>query len=176
MTTAFSNSVVLPENLPGISTADFSPMDRKYLKLIYIQYSIFAVIVFLSGLMAFIAFGDKLPDYFPWVAAGGFLILVSYSLVITYISFPYRGYLIRERDIAYQRGLIRYKLTSIPFNRIQHVELNQGIIAKQMKLGSLKIYTAGGSSDDLVIPGLPIDIASQIREFLTGKIGSNDQY
>ena len=175
MITEFSNSVILPENLPAIETGGFTPMDRKYLKIIFIQYSIWAVILIFWGMFFFFLPKDELLEYGFWVLAGLFVVILCCSWIISYLSFPYRGYLIREKDIAYQRGWIRYKLTSIPFKRIQHVELNQGIIAKKMGLANLKIYTAGGNADDLSIPGLPIATARQIREFLTGKISSDEQ-
>jgi len=99
---------------------------------------------------------------------------MAYALVISKLSFPYRGYLIREKDIAYQRGLINYKLTTIPYKRIQHVELNQGVLAKKMKLASIKVYTAGGSGDDLSIPGLPLETAKELRAYLTEIISADE--
>lgn len=174
MNTEFSNSVILPENLPVIEAAEFTPVDRKYLKIIYFRHLISAVILLMSGLGFYLIPKEDFPGYILWIAAGLMAVVFCFSLIVSTLSFRCRGYLIREKDIAYQHGLIRYKLTSIPFNRIQHVELNQGIIAKQMDLASLKIYTAGGSADDLDIPGLPITIARQIREFLTGKISADE--
>jgi len=175
MTADFSNSVILPENLPLIESAEFNPIDQKYLKILYINILIRTVAYggLLTGLF-FIIIPD-IPGFIPWIAAGLFLAIIVYSLIITRLSFSRRGYLIRERDIAYRRGLISFRLTSIPFNRIQHVELIQTVIAKQMGLAKIKVYTAGSSADDLVIPGLPLDVAGQIREFLTGKISPDEK-
>jgi len=174
MTKEFSNSIILPDNLPIIEKTDFNPVDRKYLKLIYIRQIIFLIIMGLTILGFLILSKEKIPAFIPWILGGFVAALFCYSFIIAYLSFPYRGYLIREKDIAYKRGLIKFKLTSIPFNRIQHVELIQGILAKRMRLASIKVYTAGGSSDDLSIPGLPIEQARQIREFLTEKISSDE--
>ncbi|MCK5821455.1 MAG: PH domain-containing protein [Bacteroidales bacterium] len=175
MTNDFSNSIIPPENLPTLEAADFNPLDPKYLKLIYIRLTITSVIMLLSGLGFGLLVKDKFPVFAYWIIGGFMLISLAYSFIISQLSFPYRGYLIREKDIAYKQGLIRFTHTSIPFIRIQHVELIQGVIAKQMNLATIKIFTAGGSSDDLSIPGLPIEKARQIREFLTGKISSDDK-
>jgi membrane protein YdbS with pleckstrin-like domain len=175
MTTVFSNSVILPENLPAIEDAGFNPVDPKYLKLLYFNHLIAALVFGLSLLGFLLMTKDQIPGFILWISAGLFVGIMVYSLVITRLSFSKRGYLIRERDIAYQRGLIRYKLTSIPFNRIQHVELIQSLIAKRMGLATIKVYTAGSSSDDLEIPGLPLGVAGQIREYLTGKISPDEQ-
>ncbi len=175
MTTDFSNSVILPENLPAIEAAEFNPVDPKFLKILYINYSIMGVILGLSLLVFFLIIKAEVPEFILWISFGLFAGIMAWSLIIIRLSFSKRGYLIREKDIAYQRGLIRYKLTSIPFNRIQHVELIQTFIAKRMNLATIKVYTAGSSSDDLEIPGLPLGAASQIREFLTGKISPDEQ-
>jgi membrane protein YdbS with pleckstrin-like domain len=175
MTTDFSNSVILPESLPAIELAAFNPIDPKYLKLLYFNYLIATLFMGLLAAGFIIISKDGMPGIIPWGAAGLVAAILALSVVITRMSFPTRGYLIRERDIAYQRGLIRYKLTSIPFNRIQHVELIQSAIARRMGLATIKVYTAGSSSDDLVIPGLPLETATQVREFLTGKISPDEQ-
>lgn len=174
MTNDFTNSIILPENLPVLETADFNPIDPKYLKLIYIRLAIVCLLMLLAGLGFGLLVKDEFPLYIYWIIGGFMLTVFIYSFIIARLSFPYRGYLIREKDIAYKQGLIRFTHTSIPYIRIQHVELIQGVIAKQMNLATIKIYTAGGSSDDLSIPGLPIEKARQIREFLTGKISSDD--
>lgn len=174
MTNEFSNSVILPEDLPVVKTTEFNPIDRKYLRLIYIRQLIFLIFMALSLVGFILIAGEETPNILPWIFGGTVALLFCYSIIITWLSFPYRGYLIREKDIAYKRGLIKFQLTSIPFSRIQHVELIQGVLAKKMNLASIKVYTAGGSSDDLQIPGLPIDTARQIREFLTEKISSNE--
>ena len=170
----FTNNIIAPENLPEIQPEDFNPVARKYLKLIYIRLAIITFIF--AGAVTGFSFIPR--EEFPLIAIliiGGFMLAIMiYSFIITTLSFPYRGYLIREKDIAYQRGLISYKLTTIPYKRIQHVELNQGILAKKMNLASIKVYTAGGSGDDLSIPGLPLDTAKELRAYLTEIISADE--
>ncbi len=175
MTSDFSNSVILPENLPAIELAEFNRVDPRYIYILYINRLITGLVIGLLLLALFLPLRKEVPDWVGWIAAGLWIALMTYSLIIARISFPKRGYLIRERDIAYQRGLIRYKLTSIPFNRIQHVELIQSLIAKRLDLATIKVYTAGSSMDDLEIPGLPLEVATRLREFLTGKISPDEQ-
>jgi membrane protein YdbS with pleckstrin-like domain len=66
-------------------------------------------------------------------------------------------------------------VTSVPFNRIQHSEINQGPLDRAYNLASLNIYTAGGSSSDLTIPGLPYDQAVKLREFVAKKSADDEQ-
>ena len=170
----FTNHIIAPENLPEINTEDFNPVDRKYLKLIYIRLAIITFVFAAAVTGFFFIPREEFPLIAIFIIGGFMLVIILYSFIINKLSFPYRGYLIREKDIAYQRGLISYKLTTIPYKRIQHVELNQGILAKKMNLASIKVYTAGGSGDDLSIPGLPLDTAKELRAYLT-EIISDDE-
>jgi hypothetical protein len=109
------------------------------------------------------------------ISAGSLIVLIMlFSSVVSVLGFPRKGYLVREQDISFQRGLITYKLTTVPFNRIQHVEVNQGILAKIFKLSSVKLYTAGGSASDISIPGLPVSDAQRLKAFLSDKISEHE--
>ncbi len=60
-------------------------------------------------------------------------------------------------------------MITIPFNRIQHTEISRGPIERKYELSTLKIYTAGGSTSDLSIPGLEAEEAEQLKEFVAKK-------
>ena len=86
------------------------------------------------------------------------------------VSFSKRKYAVREKDISYKRGVIIKTLTTIPFSRIQHVELDEAPILRIFKLASISVFTAGDSSDDLVLKGIKKNEALQIKEFISSKI------
>lgn len=170
----FTNSVVLPENLPEIEPAKFTGLNRKYLTILYIRILILFLIL-AGGLIAFVSLAEEtLPEKFIYLIAGAILLIIAYSAVITTLGFPKKGYLIREKDVSFQRGLITYRVTSVPLNRIQHVEVNQGVLGKILQLSSVKIYTAGGTSSDLTIPGVTEPEALKLKAFLSGKISEHE--
>jgi len=170
----FTNSVVLPGNLPEIEPEKFTGLNRKYLTVLYARILI-VFLILAGGLIAFVSLADEtVPGKFIYLIAGAILLIISYSAVITTLGFPKKGYLIREKDVSFQRGLITYKVTSVPLNRIQHVEVNQGVLGKILQLSSVKIYTAGGTSSDLTIPGLSEPEARKMKAFLSGKISEHE--
>ncbi|NND35356.1 MAG: PH domain-containing protein, partial [Saprospiraceae bacterium] len=63
----------------------------------------------------------------------------------------------------------------IPFSRVQHCEIIKGVIDNMIGLVELRIFTAGGSSSDLVIPGLTPDVAFALKEHIIGKISDDDE-
>ena len=58
----------------------------------------------------------------------------------------------------------------IPFNRIQHIALHQGIFSRIYGLASLQFYTAGGSTTDVNIKGFKLEDAKKFKEFVSNKI------
>lgn len=170
----FTNSVLLPENMPVIEKKDFNPLEKKYLLLLSIRLSIFILTV-AGAYIAFLFLGnEEIPTSAKIILPGVLTILFIWSACITYFGFPRKGYLVRENDISFQKGLIVYKLTTVPFNRIQHVEVTQGVLAKALKLSSIKLYTAGGNASDLSIPGLKEETAQKLKEFLSEKISEHE--
>jgi len=47
-------------------------------------------------------------------------------------------------------------------------------LAKIFKLSSVKVYTAGGSSSDLSVPGLTVSDAQKLKAFISKKISQHD--
>lgn len=170
----FSNSILKPNDLPEIISETFNPLEKKYRTILLIR--MLFVFIFISG--GFVAFllisNENIPKNVIIIISSIVTFLLVYSVLITFLGFPKKGYLVREKDLSFQRGLIVYKLTSVCFNRIQHVEVNQGILAKMFKLSSIKIYTAGGNSSDLSIHGLQVEVAHNLKAFLSEKISEHE--
>ena len=164
----FNNEVVAI--FPDIHKIDFIKINKKYFNVILVNFFLF-LLPLLSILFALhqYIFNDEVLKYSTLVYI---LFFVFFGLILVYnmLSFPTRKYLVREKDISYKSGLFYKKMTTVPFSRIQHVEIDEGPISRYYKLASLSVYTAGDSSDDLVIKGLSREKALQIKEFISSKI------
>ena len=68
-------------------------------------------------------------------------------------------------------GVINKKYVSIPYSRIQNVDINRGLLERMFGLSTLKIQTAGASATtslgsrgaEGVLPGLSQEVAEQLR-------------
>ncbi|WP_397447142.1 PH domain-containing protein [Polaribacter sp. R77954] len=164
----FQNDIVL--ELPDITKIEFNRIDKSYLKVISINF--FLVLVsLLVGLIVLhqFLFTEEFNEFVMYIYSVFFL---CFGCVFGFIlfSFPLRKYALRDKDISYKRGLLIKKLTTVPFTRIQHVEIDEKPISRLFGLSSLSVYTAGDSSDDLEIKGLTKETALQIKEFISTKI------
>ncbi len=110
----------------------------------------------------------------PYLFIGGYLLFAQLLVSFYGISIKKRGYAIREKDLIYKSGIISITTSVIPFSRIQHITLNEGVFSRMFQLASLHIFTAGGISGNIVIPGLDIELARSIKEELSKQINHQE--
>ncbi|WP_240416781.1 PH domain-containing protein [Paenibacillus periandrae] len=127
--------------------------------------------------------------YLVWLSTWYWLLILTLILVIititysgfiiirgVHIRYTRRGYLISEDDIRIRYGSIWTECsTVIPMNRLQHVDKEQGVIARHYDLVALTFYTAGNVHE---LEGLREDEANQIRERVISlaKLDGGDAY
>lgn len=170
MTNTFQNLSVNPDELPEVKQSEFHGIAKKYLSVSLISRSIWFLLAIAAAVTIIIISDEIEKGVFEFgVSVGPLLLLWIFSLVYGIKAFPRKKYSLREKDIIYTKGLLWRTRTSIPFNRIQHAEVKQGPVERIFGLHSLKVYTAGGDSSDLVIPGLEEENASRIKEYIMGK-------
>ena len=89
-----------------------------------------------------------------------------FSILLTIIGYYKRGHSLRAYDIIYKQGVLYLNTTTISFNRVQHCEISQGPFEQLFDLFTLKVFTAGGQSSDLEIPGLDENSATSLKEYI----------
>jgi|TARA_B110000977_G_scaffold43836_1_gene59504 hypothetical protein len=167
MTDFFQNNAVT--SYPEITQTDFKSINKRYFKVIVIQTTLIFTVLFIA--IVFMNYKDlfEWSEYSVWL----YVMLSVIFMVILFlkiIGFKKRKYAVREKDISYKKGVFFRSLTTVPFNRIQHIEIDQGPVARYFGLVALSVFTAGDSSDDLKVSGLLKKDAVQIKEFISTKI------
>ena len=114
------------------------------------------------------------PQILMWILVGwgGVGVFLMIRLLIV---FPYRGYAVRQHDIIYKKGWLWRSITTIPFQRVQHCDIKQGLIERYFGLSRLNVYTAGGQQSDLRIPGLQMEQAEKFKQFILKTISLDDE-
>lgn len=164
----FTNEAIDIEQLPKYEALILSKPHPSYWKIIVINLFIFSFII--AGILSVLFFTmDEFKSYvYPIIIA--FLLFIVLLFVLYRTSFKKRGYALRERDLVFKSGIIAETTTIVPFNRIQHVSLDEGLFSRMFKLGKIQIYTAGGSSGHLIISGIEIEKARNIKDALLKKL------
>ncbi len=160
------------ENLP-IDTSSLPQMEtleyQKHPKRIITFFLINRIIGALFLLIPVIILYFTENTFLAALGIGLWILYLILVIINTFKEYNRRGYALRQRDIVYRKGWIFFSSIVVPFGRIQHTELSEGPLNRMFKLTSLKIYTAGGSTSDLTIPGLEHEEAQRLRQFITEK-------
>ncbi|MDR6969345.1 membrane protein YdbS with pleckstrin-like domain [Flavobacterium arsenatis] len=164
----FTNTTIDTTQLPRFEEVQFSKLHPKYWTVILINTCItFLIFGIAIGLVFY--FNEEIRDFALYFGIGlGVLVLLT--IVFSRIGFNKRGFAFREHDVLFQSGIIATKTIVIPYNRVQHVALHEGMVSRYFGLAKVEVFTAGGSSSDIEIPGIEKKQAENIKQLLMGKI------
>ncbi|MGV8994429.1 MAG: PH domain-containing protein [Flavobacterium sp.] len=164
----FTNQKIQTDDFPAYQEVVLTPLEADYWKVVLINSFIFILILGIAG-FSFFYFNPEIPvDIF--IISSAYAVLCVLVFVVKYFSFKSKKYAFRDHDVIYQSGFITINTTIIPYNRVQHVTLFEGLVSKQFGLAKVGIFTAGGKGSDIEIPGIKKEEAERIKILLTAKI------
>ncbi len=161
----FYNNWVSINELPRASDLEFTPVDPEYL---YVRLSNVLIMTIIGGLLltVFILFSAMSFIYKMYILVGFVLLMLLWALLV-YLEFKIRGYAIRSQDIVYRSGLIFRQRQYLPFRRVQHCKITEGLIERLFNFSTVVVSAAG---DDIVIHGLRPDEAQNLQQFINEKV------
>lgn len=148
-------------------------LSKNYFWVRLIGSGIFWGLALLAVVFAVLISGYWSPWWVPTSVLGGWFLFAATSIFFTIKGYYYASYLIRDHDVVSRKGYLFREELVVPFNRIQHVELNEGPIEQLFDLSTLRIYTAGGSASDLSIAGLEKETGEALKTFILKKAGQH---
>ena len=171
----FENNSVFLNEIPEFEKNESTKLEKDYVKVIYANIFIIFSLLTIGALIATLSFDLYAKGIFfiIWIIS----YLVFWILIFIYCidSFKKRSYNFRDHDVVYRYGVIYQTTVLIPFNRIQHIALHQGLFSRMYGLASLQFYTAGGATTDINIKGLKLDTAQKFKTFVSEKIEKIDK-
>lgn len=118
--------------------------------------------------VAFVVFGSRNSnwDLFYLVASLGVLVFVLIFGVISWMRFTYR---VEEGELRIEHGVFVRKKRYIPFERIQSLDVSEGLLHRPFGLVKIKVETAGtsgGHEAEAVLSAITKMDAAHIQELL----------
>lgn len=157
----FSNEPIPTGHLPRLTDGAFVPVDPRYLRVSLIGIAMTATVVAVGTVV--IAMQSE-PPVLPLLIGGGVLLLLVLVAVVRVLEVRRLAYQLREHDLSLRSGVITHRVESLPFSRIQHVNVHRGPIERSLGLATLQVSTAG---PDISIPGLTQADAERIKLLVT---------
>ncbi|WP_092551816.1 PH domain-containing protein [Herbiconiux ginsengi] len=134
----------------------------KYLG-VEIVSSIISALVLCAIAVVFIVVGT----WFGWWALGVAIVIGMITLVLAPRRVRSIGYQLRSDDLVFKRGIMFHRVVSVPYGRMQLIDINRGPVARALGLAELKFVTAAASTG-VSIPGLVDEEANALRDHLVG--------
>jgi membrane protein YdbS with pleckstrin-like domain len=144
--------------LPDTQWRRVSP---KYVIVDLVSTLVFGIIVVVATSIAPLVSGVVWLWAIPSVLAVIFIV----TLALTPRRVRAIGYQMRSDDLLFRRGLMWQRFVSVPYGRMQLVDINRGPLDRACGLSELKFVTAAAATG-VTIPGLPEADAEELRDSL----------
>ncbi|HLA56498.1 MAG TPA: PH domain-containing protein [Flavobacterium sp.] len=165
----FTNETLDTTQLPRFEEVQMTSLHPDYWKVTLIHLGILFLILWSAlGFLLIMDEGEFATYNNDFIIIG--IVLTVLVLFFSRLAFRKKAFAFREHDVLFRSGIIATSTIVIPYNRIQHVALHEGLISRYFGLAKVQIFTAGGKESDIEVPGIEKIQAENIKQLLMGKI------
>lgn len=164
----FTNETIDTSALPRYEAVALTKLHSNYWKEILLSRGLLFLLLGIVLGIGFV-FIKELAEYQLQIISA-YILFVLLFVGFAYLAFQKKAYAFRNHDVIFRSGVIATNTMVVPYNRVQHVALHEGFFARLLGLAKIEIFTAGGVSSDLEIPGIAKEEAENIKQLLMGKI------
>lgn len=123
-------------------------------------------LIFIAVIVAAAAALSMLLDQtWVWIPAGVITLVTLITLIILPRQAKAIGYMLREDDIVFRKGILWQRMVAVPYGRMQLVDITQGPLDRAFGISQLKMVTAAATTG-VQIPGLAQAAAEALRDTL----------
>ena len=165
-----TNDAPMTERPPVVPSGQV-PLEHRVLVLWRIRAA--AVVGALSGACALVA-GLTAPAPVA-IATVAVVVLLAGGVAWWWTGMVWRSWRfeIGARALHLRHGVLTRRVSTIPYHRVQHIDLEAGPLERRLRLTTLVLRTASSSSDSTV-PGIDADEADSVRARILSLVGTGD--
>lgn len=119
-------------------------------------------------LLLFLLWTRGPQDLFLLGSATLFLVPAILGAVVRFFTFSYR---LDDEDMVIREGLLTKQVRSVPYSRIQNVDLVQSLIHRWMGVAVVRLETASGGKPEAVIHVLTLQAIRDMRQAIASGKG-----
>lgn len=101
----------------------------------------------------------------PLIVLGVVVVALFVNALFAFRRVRAIGYVLREDDLLFRRGIMFERVVAVPYGRLQLVDVTRGPLMRAMGLATLKFVTASAATG-VQLPGLKIEDAEALRDRL----------
>jgi membrane protein YdbS with pleckstrin-like domain len=146
--------------------AMWRPVSPDLVKARWISLTIFFIPVAVGGMVA--AFWGQVWVFY---LVGAWLVLFAWLAWLAVRQVRALAYAETDEDLLFRSGVLRRSISTVPYGRMQYVDVMVGPIERVFGLSSLTVNTAAAGAA-VRIPGLPTAEAARLRDTLASSVQS----
>lgn len=135
-----------------------------------VQLSVAAVAVVVSAVAGAIVAGIS-----PLAAVPVAAVMVGVAAWWPRAQYEHWSFALEPATLELRRGIFWRNDRSVPYFRIQHVDIEQGPIERRLGLAQLRFKTAA-SSGGTTLPGVATGDAEELRRIILERAGGDDAF
>lgn len=143
-------------------TENLTRLDPRFRRVLVIRALIWGAILIAMAIIADIAL-DDVPNVI-WIPA--VLLVLFQSGFLPSRRYLSRGYRMSEDQLRTVQGVWNHWDTTVPFGRVQHLDVHQGPLERANGLATLVLHTAGTEGSSVSLEGLAHEDAIAMRDHI----------
>ncbi len=176
----FANFEIASDSLPAVENMEWQSLHPRFVRRLQASALIWTLVFGAIGTAVHIAVASGAVSapfqVAPWLFPAAWTIYAVLSLralLWPIIAAARRGYAIRGKDIFYRSGVFWRSAWAVPFNRVQHTQIDSTPLDRCFGLVSLSVFPAGGGAQK--IPGLGEAVARRLRTYISARIEEEER-
>ena len=163
-------AVAVPPDAPVDATADevaeapgLDDRERTLAPAAITSWRISAALSLIMPVAVTTTLGFVFVDHWGWAIFGGWLVLAAW-LIGWLQPARYRRWRwqLTDQAVDLRHGVLIHQQETVPYFRIQQIDIVQGPLDRLLHLANLQVTTASASGS-ATLPGIPEDDAPQVR-------------
>lgn len=114
---------------------------------------------------AVLIFAENPPPMPMPVIFAAVAVVLLVNAVLAFRRVRAIGYVLRDDDLLFRRGIMFERVVAVPYGRLQMVDVTRGPLLRGLGLATLKFVTASAATG-VYLPGLPVEQAEALRDRL----------
>ncbi|MEN2736411.1 PH domain-containing protein [Microbacterium sp. X-17] len=150
--------------MPGridLAVGEWNRVSPKYVVVVVVSTLLTGIVLSAGTVFLWLVAGWS----WAWILLAVVVVATLIGLFIANRRTRSIGYILRADDLLFRRGIMFQRFVSVPYGRMQLIDITRGPVGRMLGLADLKFVTAAASTN-VVVPGLPEPQAAELRDRL----------
>ncbi|WP_426625382.1 PH domain-containing protein [Leifsonia sp. McL0607] len=144
-----------------LAVGEWNRVSPKYVVVVVVSTLISGLVLSAAAVFLWLVAGWS----WAWIALIVIVVITLVSLFVANRRTRSIGYRLRDDDLLFRRGIMYQRFVSVPYGRMQLIDITRGPVGRMLGLADLKFVTAAASTN-VIVPGLPEAEAAELRDRL----------